>query len=125
MAALHGFRLEFIELGPVPVITVCARGRLTHQDYLAFMPQLEAAINEQTGDRVRMVFDARDLVGWEPGALLDDLRVGLRHGRQLDRVALVTDARWLSILSQLADVLMPGELRSFGDRAEAEAWVQA
>ena len=47
----HGFTLEFVDVAHGSVITVLARGRLSHQDYQEFIPQLEAAIAEQTGDR--------------------------------------------------------------------------
>jgi len=121
----HGFTLEFVDVAHGSVITVFARGRLSHQDYQEFIPQLEAAIAEQTGDRLRLVFDARELVGWEPQAAVDDLRLGLRHGRHVERVALITEARWLTLLSSVVGLLMPGELRHFEDRASADAWIRA
>ena len=121
----HGFTLESVDVAHGSVITVLARGRLSHQDYQAFIPQLEAAIAEQTGDRLRLVFDARELLGWEPQAAIDDLRLGLRHGRHVERVALITEARWLALLSSVVGLLMPGELRHFDDRAAADAWIRA
>ncbi|QNI54108.1 spoIIAA-like fold containing protein [Synechococcus sp. BIOS-E4-1] len=125
VSALHGFTLEAVELAPVPVITVLARGRLTHEDYLSLIPQLQAAIDEQTSDRLRLVFDARELWGWELRAALDDLRLSIRHGLAVERVALITDARWLSLLSRLAGLLMPGQIRSFREREAGDAWVRS
>jgi len=121
----HGFTLEFVDVAQGSVITVLARGRLSHQDYQEFIPQLEAAIAEQTSDRLRLVFDARELLGWEPQAAVDDLRLGLRHGRHVERVALITEARWLTLLSSVVGLLMPGEVRHFEDRASADAWIHA
>lgn len=121
----HGFTLECVDVAHGSVITVRARGRLSHQDYQEFIPQLEAAIAEQTADRLRLVFDARELQGWEPQAAVDDLRLGLRHGRHVERVALITDARWLTLLSSVVGLLMPGELRHFEDRATADAWIRS
>lgn len=121
----HGLTLESVDVAHGSVITVFARGRLSHQDYQAFIPQLEAAIAEQTGDQLRLVFDARELEGWEPQAAVDDLRLGLRHGRHVERVALITDARWLTLLSSVVGWLVPGELRHFEDRATADAWIRS
>ena len=121
----HGFTLECVDVAHGSVITVLARGRLSHQDYQEFIPQLEAAIAEQTADRLRLVFDARELQGWEPQAAVDDLRLGLRHGRHVERLALITDARWLSLLSSVVGWLVPGELRHFEDRATADAWIRS
>lgn len=121
----HGFTLECVDVAHGSVITVRARGRLSHQDYQEFIPQLEAAIAEQTADRLRLVFDARELQGWEPQAAVDDLRLGLRHGRHVERVALITDARWLTLLSSVVGWLVPGELRHFEDRATADAWIRS
>ena len=121
----HGFTLECVDVAHGSVITVLARGRLSHQDYQEFIPQLEAAIAEQTADRLRLVFDARELQGWEPQAAVDDLRLGLRHGRHVERLALITDARWLTLLSSVVGWLVPGELRHFEDRATADAWIRS
>ena len=121
----HGFTLECVDVAHGSVITVRARGRLSHQDYQEFIPQLEAAIAEQTADRLRLVFDARELQGWEPQAAVDDLRLGLRHGRHVERLALITDARWLTLLSSVVGWLVPGELRHFEDRATADAWIRS
>lgn len=125
VSVLHGFILEAVELAPVPVITVLARGRLTHQDYLSIIPQLRAAIDEQTSNRLRLVLDARELSGWEPRAALDDLRQSLDHGPHVERVALITDARWLSLLSWLAGLMMPGQIRSFRDREAGDVWARS
>ena len=125
VSSLHGFTLEAVELSPVPVITVVARGQLTHQDYLSLIPQLQAAIDEQTSDRFRLVLDARELRGWEPRAALDDLRQSIDHGLYVERVALITDARWLSLLSRLAGLMMPGQIRSFREREAGDVWVRS
>ena len=125
VSSLHGFTLEAVELSPVPVITVFARGQLTHQDYLSLIPQLQAAIDEQTSDRFRLVLDARELRGWEPRAALDDLRQSIDHGLYVERVALITDARWLSLLSRLAGLMMPGQIRSFREREAGDVWVRS
>ena len=125
VSALHGFTLEAVELSPVPVITVVARGQITHQDYLLLIPQLQAAIDEQTSDRFRLVLDARELRGWEPRAALDDLRQSIDHGLYVERVALITDARWLSLLSRLAGLMMPGQIRSFREREAGDVWVRS
>ena len=119
----HGLQIESLTLGPVPVVRVTARGTLTHDDYVAFMPQLDAAFAEQTGDRLRLLFDARELQGWELRAALDDLKVVMTHGRQVERMALVTDARWMELLSNIGKMLLAGEMRHFHNRDEAEAWI--
>ena len=54
---------------------------------------------------------------------LDDLKVVMTHGRQVERMALVTDARWMELLSNIGKLLLAGEMRHFHDRSEAEAWI--
>ena len=125
VSSLHGFTLEAVELAPVPVITVLARGRLTHQDDLSLIPQLQAAIDVLTSDLFRLVLDARELRGWEPRAAFDDLQLSIHHGHHVERVALISDAHWLSVLSRLAGLLMAGQIRSFRDREAGDAWARS
>lgn len=114
-----------VDVGSRPRGSRHRRGTLTHDDYVAFMPQLDAAFAEQTGERLRLLFDARELQGWELRAALDDLKVVMTHGRQVERMALVTEARWMELLSNIGKLLLAGEMRHFHNRDEAEAWISA
>lgn len=75
-------------------------GRLEHDDYERMIPLLNDQI-ERTGG-LRAVVDLRDLSGVEPRALLDELRFDAHHSRDIERCAVVGDARWQKVLTGFA-----------------------
>lgn len=103
-------------------VRVC--GKLTHRDYQAMVPILESAIAGVDNPRINVFFDATELDGWEARAAWDDLKLGLRHGRQFNRVALVGNRRWQELSTKVGSWFIGGEARFFEGQAEAMAWLE-
>jgi hypothetical protein len=100
------------------IVGVTASGKLTHQDYEQPVPKLEELIHKYR--RVRVLFDLADCHGWELGAAWHDLKFGLKHGGEVERCAVVGEARWQEAMTKLSRVFF--NVRYF-DRSESEqAW---
>ena len=115
------------ELSDLPdgVIGFEASGTLQAEDYRdVLLPAIDRATEH--GDlRVLIVISAFD--GISAGALWEDLKMGLQHGRDWKRIALVTDVEWMHHMAAMFGWLTPGEMRQFplAERAAAETWVAA
>src|SRR5262249_48217617 len=81
------------------IIEVRASGMLSAKDYEKFTPQVERAIDRHGS--VRMLFDMHDFRGWKPNALWEDIKFGLGHFRDFERVALVGETKWQAGLSAI------------------------
>ena len=113
------------ELSDMPpgVIGFEATGMLHAEDYRdVVLPALERAA--QQGD-VRFLIEIPQFDGMSPGAIWQDLKVGVEHLRAWKRIALVTDIEWMAPVTALFGWMTPGETRVFsqGQRAEAIQWV--
>ncbi|SLN22518.1 hypothetical protein PSA7680_00887 [Pseudoruegeria aquimaris] len=117
--------IEIVPGRPEGVLEVKITGKLTAEDYEAvLMPAIEEALWDRDGIR----FLAQIGPGFEGvtgGAALDDLRLGLRHWRGFDRIALVTDAGWLETAARAMSVLSPCPMKVFGldELEEARLWL--
>ncbi len=100
-------------------------GKLTHADYEDLLPRLEQDIEAQGPLRMLIVLD--DFEGWTAGALVDDVKFDIRHGRDLERVAVVGENKLEEWGTELSDRFFPGEVAFFkpGQMADAEAWATA
>src|SRR5262250_403192 len=108
---------------PAGVIGFEASGRLRAEDYRdVILPALERAA---AAGEVRFVIVMRDFDGMSPGAIWQDLKVGVEHLRAWKRIALVTDIEWMAQLTALFGWMTPGETRVFSkaQRTEAIQWV--
>jgi hypothetical protein len=105
-----------------------ATGKVTGAEYReSLLPAMRAAA--EAGD-VRMVFVVGPgFEGFEPGALLEDaktgIRLGLGHPSAWKRTALVTDVEWISKALHMFAWMAPGEvlIRGLDGLDEAKAWV--
>ena len=107
------------------LLEVRASGTLTKVDYDRFVPEVEKGIEEQ--GRLRILFEMTEFHGWRPGAAWEDLKFGVRHMGQIERMAMVGDRSWEKLLAVFARVFTAAPVRYF-DRAEIEearAWVAA
>ena len=105
--------IEVMQDLPEPALGFVARGRVTSAEYRAIKtPRIEAAFASHRKLRVLWLM-GDDFRGFAPGAIWQDLTLGLRHWRGWQRIALATDVNWLRMLARVARVLLPCEFRLF------------
>jgi len=105
------------------LLVIRAEGKLTDTDYARFHAALDARLAAR--NEVAFAVDLRGFEGWESGeALLDDVKMDLRHGGHIRRLAIVGDARWQKWMAWIAKPFTSGAVQYF-DAArmdEAIAW---
>ncbi len=119
--------IEPIENLPLDVLGFRASGRVTSADYESV---IVPAVNEALEARrsIRLLYQlAPDFEGFDPHALWEDSKVGLRHPMAWERIAFVTDLGWLRRATRALGFTMPAEVRVFKNQAfdEARAWISA
>jgi hypothetical protein len=100
-------------------------GKLRSEDFDALTARFNARVGAT--DRVpNIVIHAPDFPGWADfGALVDHIRFVREHHRMIEKVALVSDARFLDIAPTIARHFVRAEIRHFpADSLEAAlSWV--
>lgn len=119
----HGLTLGLARVEGVSFISIKAVGRLSHEDYLAITPMLEAALERVEGQGVRVLLDATELEGWELRAAWDDLKLGLRHGHEFGKIALYGQPGWLGLAARVGGWFISGEVRVFEEESAAINWL--
>ena len=74
------------------IIIVQVSGKLVKGDYDAFVPEFDRLVRQE--GKVRLLFDMIDFHGWEAGAAWQDLKLGLSHYSDIERIALVGETKW-------------------------------
>jgi len=117
--------IKQIEGLPAGTLGFRASGQVTAADYESVLvPDVEAAFALNRKLRLLYLVDA-DFTGFDPGAMWDDAKLGMRHLSGWDRVALVTDVPWLRMTATAMGFVIPGEFRLFGlaELPAAKAWI--
>ena len=107
--------------GNCVVITV--QGKLDRKDYEAFVPEIESVIEEH-GD-IRILFQMIDFHGWSIGAAWEDVKFGLHHFNDVDRIAFVGDKQWEHGLALFCKPFTLAKIRYFdeADLEQARQWL--
>ena len=115
--------IQIIEGLPDNVVGIIAKGRVTNNDCDTILkPAMESTLKRH--DKVRLYYE----IGCRfPGAAWENLRVGIEHMPQWERVAIVTDVGWVRHTVNALRFLIPGEVRVFtSDEAyEGCAWISS
>lgn len=97
-----------------------ATGELTDEDYREFLPRLEEKIREP--GRISLLVKLEDFRGWKGKAAWDDLRFGLQHDADFERIAIVGESFWQHWGIALINLLTATEMRFFPMENEGAAW---
>jgi hypothetical protein len=106
-------------------LEVHVSGKLTHDDYLQFVPAFERLV-QQYG-RVNVLFDMVDFHGWEAEALWDDVRFDIKNFADIDKLAMVGDKAWEKGMSVFCRPFTRAHIRHFdsSDIRSAQEWLKA
>ncbi|MDE2248259.1 MAG: STAS/SEC14 domain-containing protein [Pseudomonadota bacterium] len=114
-----------IEGLPAGTVGFRAHVQVTSADYESIIvPDVEAAF--ALNRKLRMLYvTAEDFTGFDPGAMWDDAKLGMRHFSGWERVALVTDVPWLRTAATAFGFAVPAKFRLFHgtELAAARQWL--
>ncbi len=119
----HGLSVGVERTGDRYFLAFKGVGKLTHDDYQAITPVVDSALDGVDERHVRAYFDLSELDGWELHAAWDDFRLGLRHGRQFDRIAILDNKRWQELAAKVGAWFVSGEVRHFDSEDAALTWL--
>jgi len=112
---------QFIPVFDGNTIAVRASGKLSHEDYQTFLPQLEEQIS-QLG-KISLLLELDNFSGWDLKAAEDDYKFGMKHLDDLERIAIVGDQAWEHWMALMAKPFMPsGKVRYFNREDLQDAW---
>ncbi len=119
--------IEILTGFPGNVVAAACHGHVTREDYKAVLEPAVAATLERH-EKIRLYYDiGGDFEDIDPGAVWEDVKIGLGHLSRWERVAVVSDIPWIKRTMQFFGFLMPGEFRFFPteEAAQARAWIVA
>ncbi|WP_111495133.1 SpoIIAA family protein [Marinobacter bohaiensis] len=119
----HGLAIGIARVDNQFLLTFKAQGKLTHEDYETITPMIESALAAVEKPRIKVLFDASELEGWGLRAAWDDFNLGLKHGKEFDRIAIFGDRHWQDHVAKIGAWFISGDLKFFKTEAEALAWL--
>ena len=117
--------LELIQEMPENVVAIRASGKVTGEDYdNVFIPAVEEKL--KVLEKIRILYHLdEDLSGFTAGAMWDDAKVGIRHLSAFEKMAFVTDAKWIVGAVKVFALVIPCPVKIFSNDqlSDAKVWV--
>ncbi|MCX6905453.1 MAG: STAS/SEC14 domain-containing protein [Verrucomicrobia bacterium] len=113
------------ELNGGRLLEVHATGQLSRNDYKTLTPQVERLVHDH--GKIRVLFEMTDFRGWSPGGLWEDIKFDARHYADVERLALVGDRRWESLMAGFCHPFTWPKMRFFDSHEmdQARRWVES
>ena len=109
------------------VVALSCKGQVTREDYDGILvPAILEALTRH--DKIRLLYQtSADFTGYDPGAIWEDLKIGVEHPTRWERVAVVTDVDWIVRMVRIFSFLIPRPVKVFPPSATAQAhtWIIA
>ena len=113
--------IQFLPVSEGNTIAIRVTGKLSHEDYQAFLPKLEEQIN-QLG-KVSVLIELDNFKGWDLKAAKDDFEFVLKHTDNIERVAIVGDKTWEHWMVAMMKPFIPfAEVQYFNRENLQQAW---
>lgn len=119
----HGLRIGLTQIDDLIYLHLEIIGKLTHHDYEVLLPMLDAAVDGAENARIDSLVDLRQLEGFELRAIWDDLKLGLKHRKRFERVAVLGNKKWEQVATQIGNWFTSGELAYFENEDNAKKWI--
>lgn len=119
----HGLSIGIERADDQFFLSLKAQGKLTHKDYETITPMIDSALAVVKEPRVKVFIDGTELEGWEPRALWDDLKLGLKHGNEFEKIAIYGNKQWQEAVAKIGHWFISGEVRFFDNERDALSWL--
>jgi hypothetical protein len=100
-------------------------GKLTKEFYEKLAPVVEEQIKEH--GKLRILVVMHDFHGWTAGAVWEDLKFDFKHGRDIEKVAMVGDKKWEQAMATVCKPFTGAKIQYFDQSQleDARKWLAA
>jgi hypothetical protein len=120
----HGLTIGIERINNNFYLSFKAIGTLTHQDYEKITPMIDSALAGVKDAKINAFFDMSELDGWEIRAAWDDFKLGLKHGSEFNKVAILGNKDWQKWAAKIGSWFIAGEIKTFEQAEDALAWLE-
>ncbi len=120
----HGLSIGIERVDETFFMKLKAVGTLTHADYEIINPLIDSALEGVKDPKVKVLIDGTELQGWEARAAWDDFKLGLKHGSEFTKIAIVGNKKWQQYTAKIGKWFIAGDVQYFEDEQAALGWLQ-
>ena len=111
---------QFIPVHEDNIYALRVSGKLHHEDYQTFLPELEKLL--ESDQRIALLIELDDFHGADLAAIKDDFTFGLKHADSFEKVAIVGEKKWQKWMTLFSSPFLKSDVKYFDRKALQDAW---
>ena len=111
---------QFIPVHEDNIYAVRVSGKLHHEDYQMFLPELENLLEAE--GKIALLIELDDFHGADLAAIKDDFTFGMKHADSFEKVAIVGEKKWHKWMTLLSSTFLKSDVKYFDRNALQGAW---
>ena len=111
---------QFIPVHEDNVYAVRVSGKLSHEDYQNFLPDLESLIKPD--EKIALLIELDDFHGIDISAIKDDFKFSTKYNDAFEKVAIVGEKKWHRWMTLLSTPFFKGTVKYFNRVDLQDAW---
>lgn len=120
----HGLSVGISRINSEFFLHLTVLGKLTHDDYKVITPMLEGAIAGIAAPSIKALVECQGFEGWDLRGAWDDFKLGVKHGKEFRKIAIVGDKPWEKAAARIGSWFIGGEMQFFEDTRQALQWLE-
>ena len=112
--------IEQLETGSPKIIGFKLSGKLHDEDYKTLVPAVETSLAAE--GKVGLFVQMEDFHGWDLHAAWDDIKFGVKHYSDFERIAMVGDRKWEEWMTKLCKPFTKATVKYFDVPEVDAAW---
>ncbi len=117
--------INFLRVKNDSVLALEAEGKVTEDDYQSvIIPAIEDKLRQY--NKIRLLYElGNHFAGFNIKAMWEDLKLGLTHWSDLEKIAVVSDIKWIRMITKLFGFILPYPVQVFHNNqlSQAQEWV--
>jgi len=120
----YGFTIGINRVNEDFFLTIKAVGKLTHRDYEKMSPMIDSALESVKEPNIKALVDLSEFKGWEPRAAWDDMKIGLKHNSEFEKIAIFGNSKkWVEYGVKITNWFTSGKIEQFENIDDAIEWL--
>lgn len=112
--------IEEMDMGVSDIVGFKVSGKLLGEDYRALAPHIEEVVERE--GQVKLFALLEDCHGWDWHGALDEIKFGIKHYRDIQRIAMIGDKKWEKLVADLFKPFTRAEIKYFDKSKKIVAW---
>ncbi|WKN32184.1 STAS/SEC14 domain-containing protein [Porifericola rhodea] len=115
--------LEVLDFTHDNIIATKVSGEVKGKDYEKVQPYVDDIAEK--GQKIRWYFELQNKEGWNADAIVEDIKVDLKHANDYEKVAIVGAKDWEESLAKAFEPFTKAEVQYYelAEKEKAKEWI--